>query len=63
MFFHIFFQYFQANVEKYIGLLTAAMTQNLHKTLGVGEKIPSREMIDMVGDLKQLYAALDLRLV
>ena len=50
-------------MEKCVRLLTAAMTQNLPKTLGHDGKISSGAIVDMVDDLMQLSAALDLGLV
>ncbi|PON39568.1 P-loop containing nucleoside triphosphate hydrolase [Parasponia andersonii] len=54
-------QTLKENVEKYIHLLTAAIIRNLQKSHDCEETITSVEMVDMLDDLKQLSAALDLR--
>ncbi|XP_062113018.1 uncharacterized protein LOC133824159 [Humulus lupulus] len=54
-------QTIKVDLEKYIGLLTAAVTGSLEKPLGREEKISSSEMVDMLYELKQLSAALDAR--
>lgn len=50
-------------MENYICLLTTAMTRNIHITVCSGEKISSEELVDIVGEMKLLSAALDARLV
>ncbi|PON39566.1 P-loop containing nucleoside triphosphate hydrolase [Parasponia andersonii] len=49
------------DVEKCIHLLTAAMSGSLQNTFGCEKKISSGEMVNIVGELKQLSAALDAR--